>query len=142
MKAVAITKTLNASAESVWKIIGPGTGVDKWFPMIKSCEMHGSGEGATRTCAMETGRLVERIETSDDQNMVFQYSFLEQPMPVSSLIGTWHVTPRSDGKCDFLWLMNFIPHDERAFTEIRKNMLAGIEVGLAGLEKAAAAAAR
>lgn len=140
MKTVVITKTLNANASKVWQIVAQATGLEKWLPMIKSCELRGAGEGATRICTMELGRLEERIETIDERSMLFQYTILEPHMlPASKLLGTFHVTPRADGKCDVLWLLNFEPNDEGVVPEIRKNVLGMYEVGLAGLERAASA---
>jgi uncharacterized protein YndB with AHSA1/START domain len=138
MKTVAITKTLNASAARVWKIVAQVTGVEHWFPLITSCELHGSGEGATRICTMEAGKLEERIETIDHESMLFQYTIREPHLlPASNLVGTLHVTSRSDGKCDVLWLLNFEPKEPGVVPDIRKAMLGMYEMGLSGLERAA-----
>lgn len=143
MKTVAITKTLNASAAGVWKIVAQAGGVEQWFPLITSCELRGSGEGATRVCTMEAGQLEERIETIDHDSMLFQYTIREPHMlPASNLVGTLHVTSRSDGTCQVLWLLNFEPMDPGVIPDIRNAMLGMYEVGLSGLERRRADARR
>lgn len=140
MKTVAVTKTLKASAGNVWNIVSRAGGVNEWFPLIKTCELRGTGEGATRVCTMDAGRVEERIETIDHASMLFQYRILEPHLlPARQVVGSFHVSARPDGTCEVLWLLNFEPDDERVTPEICKNVRSMYEVGLAGLERAASA---
>jgi len=140
LKTVSVTGTLNATPQSVWKIIRSGDGVDRWAPGVTACRLEGAAvAGARRVCTMGDKQLIERIETIDDASQLFQYRITEQSvMPIRGAFGTVHVASAANGKAHVLWLLNFELLDESTWPMVKEGIGEMYRGGLAGLEKLAA----
>jgi uncharacterized protein YndB with AHSA1/START domain len=141
LKTVSITGVINASPQSVWKVVRSADGVDKWAPGITACRLEGAAvPGVKRVCSMGDKQLIERIETIDDIARVFQYRITEQEvMPIRNPFGTLHVSEAANGKAHVLWLLNFEMIDEQAWPMVQEGLTQMYRAGLEGLEKYAAA---
>lgn len=96
MKQVSITQTVQASANVIWNVVKSGTNLEKWIPIISTCELHGHGAGARRTCTTPDGNVLkETILLIDSVNKVFKYRIDEQNMmPLKNYVGTVAVLSR------------------------------------------------
>lgn len=139
MQIVSVKKRLSVPADKVWSILSQGGGVDRWFPIIASCELDGSGPGATRVCTTVQGqRLEETIEVVDHANRIFQYRIDRQEMmPTTSVRGTMHVSDDGAGHADVLWFLNYALADATAADAVRAGIGEMYAAGLAGLERLA-----
>jgi uncharacterized protein YndB with AHSA1/START domain len=139
MNIVSVKKSLNASADSVWKIVSRGDGVDRWLPVITTCRLDGTGPGATRTCTTAQGHeLVETIVAIDPKHRIFHYRIDRQNMmPTRNLAGTLCVAEDRSGNADVLWFLTYELLDAAAAETVRAGVEHIYEAGLAGLERLA-----
>jgi len=137
-----VTKTLNASPESVWNILKNGTDVDKWFPFIKTCRLEGEGIGAKRVCTTEDDKsLEESITNIDHQNMTFVYEIVKHTMemPTKNIVGVMTITNENE-KANLNWEVSFdltMDLDQSTVDEMKNGMIAIMHTGFDGLEKLA-----
>ncbi|MEM0995398.1 MAG: SRPBCC family protein, partial [Bacteroidota bacterium] len=73
-KVVKTSHLIHASSEKVWEHIKTGEGIDKWLPVITTCQLEGEGEGAKRICTTAQGNMLETILEVDAEQRVFKYS--------------------------------------------------------------------
>ncbi len=86
---IKITHTIRAPVDDVWRAISGIGGLDKWFPIIATCEVTGNGIGATRVCGLADGaKLYETVKEIDDEARRFRYSIDDSPLPISGYLGT------------------------------------------------------
>lgn len=127
-----ITLSINASAESAWKVIGAVGGVDKWFaPLIQSCRV----DGNKRYCTTEAGPLNEDILEVNHNEKIFRYGIPKQQMiPVDNIIGTIAVLDNGNGTSTIEWSATFdvLPEKETEASEMFKGAWT---MGIQGLEK-------
>ena len=99
MITTTVKTSLNAPAKEVWSIIGAVGGVDRWSPVITSCELRNSTEGGLqRICGSEQGTLKEKILTLDNENRILSYAITEQPfLPITDLVSTIHISAEGEG---------------------------------------------
>ena len=99
MITTTVKTSLNAPAKAVWSIIGAVGGVDRWSPVITSCELRNSTEGGLqRICGSEQGTLKEKILTLDNENRILSYAITEQPfLPITDLVSTIHISAEGEG---------------------------------------------
>ena len=137
MKTVVTTMTINASTKKVWELISKGSDLEKWFPVIASCKITGTGAGAKRVCTTIQGNVLkETILTVDNKAMIFQYTIDEQDMmPTTDVIGTLHVTPAENGKSNVTWLANYNLLDENMAPMIAENLDILYQSGISSIEK-------
>lgn len=134
-KTIHTHHRIDASPERVWAHISQTTGVDTWLPIVTSCELHGTGQGAQRVCGTEEGNLYETILKIDHEHRVFQYSVDQQPLlPLSQLVGTMKVSSEN-GHTLLEWIAEFEVEDELLMDTIRPAITGMYEAGAAGLEQ-------
>mgnify|MGYP002783577316 CR=1 FL=1 len=137
MRSVVTTMTINAPVDKVWSVIAKGSGLDKWFPVIATCELKGTGEGAKRECTTVQGALLkETIITIDSNARVFQYTIDEQNMmPTKNVLGSIYVSDAENNGSKIVWMANF----ELTDPAMEQPVLSGIDElyqsGIKGLEQ-------
>jgi len=136
MQMVSVHRQLEAPARAVWGLIRQGGGVDRWLPVIASCQLEGSGAGARRVCTTVHGHVLdETIEAVDEASRVFQYRIAHVDMlPVADFVGTMHVSDGPGGKAQVLWIGNFELRDPGAADAVRAAITEMYGAGLAGLD--------
>lgn len=84
------------SPEAAWRILKTGTNLQKWIPIIATCELIGNGAGAKRTCTTPDRKVLqETILLVDNSNKIFNYRIDEQDMmPLKNYVGTVSVLER------------------------------------------------
>lgn len=58
MRTIAVTKQIPVSADAAWAIVRTGADMDRWSPMVTSCRLEGSGQGAVGAAVPEAAALV------------------------------------------------------------------------------------
>lgn len=130
-----VTKIITANADQAWAAISSIGGLDRWFPIITSCSVSGTGEGATRIMTLAEGATIkDRIETIDHQCKRFRYTRTESPFPVQSYLGTVVVRKVTGDATEVSWTVEIdVQEDQRdALVELLRNALAD---GIQGLEQ-------
>lgn len=131
----AITKKLDTSTEKAWNAIRNIDGLDRWFPIIGSCRVEGSGVGAHRKMELEQGGdIVDLIEDIDGDNKRLVYLRTISPFPVTHYRGTVEVFDSYDGQAIVSWTIDFDsePEDSAGVAELVKN---AISDGIDGMER-------
>ncbi|MFY9658056.1 MAG: SRPBCC family protein [Methylocystis sp.] len=133
---VVIDKNLRASAQKAWAAIESVGGLDRWFPIIETCRVEGSGEGALRvmTLAGGAGEISDRIVEIAPQERRLRYHRTHHPFPVSDYFGTVEVFDGGSGASRLLWTVRFeaAQEDEAAVRDLVHN---AISDGIDGLER-------
>jgi uncharacterized protein YndB with AHSA1/START domain len=84
---------LDASADTVWKLVGNPAAVHEWVPSLRSCRM----DGSTRSCELARGGVVvEEILVVDDSQRRLQYG-VRDGLPVERHLGTVDVIANGSG---------------------------------------------
>jgi hypothetical protein len=133
-EAVNVTKVLDVGSDRVWAAISGIGGLDRWFPVIASCEVKGEGVGALRQMGLaDGGRIVDRIEEVNHQERRFRYDRIESPFPVSQYLGTVLVGDFGPGKSEVSWTVEVEVAEENrgALAEFLKTALSD---GISGME--------
>lgn len=130
----AITKKLNTSSAKAWEAIRSIEGLDRWFPIIDSCQVEGSGVGARRYMTLEGGQITDFIEAIDDGQKRFVYLRTTSPFPVTHYRGTVEVFDSYDGQAVLTWTIDFEskPEDSAAVAALVKGAIAD---GIDGMER-------
>lgn len=130
----AITKKLNTSSAKAWDAIRNIEGLDRWFPIIDSCRVEGSGVGAMRYMTLEGGAITDLIESVDDGRKRFVYLRTTSPFPVTHYRGTVEVFDSYDGQAVLTWTIDFEskPEDSEAVAVLVKG---AISDGIDGMER-------
>lgn len=129
-----ITKKLNTSAAKAWEAIRNIEGLDRWFPIIDSCQVEGSGVGAQRHMTLEAGPITDLIEVIDDARKRFVYLRTASPFPVTHYRGTVEIFESYDGQAVLAWTVEFEskPQDSEALAALVKS---AISDGIDGMER-------
>ncbi|MFZ6014011.1 MAG: SRPBCC family protein [Bacteroidota bacterium] len=138
MKKVIVTQRVGASPAQIWNILSTGTDLEKWLPIISTCKLEGSGNGAKRTCTTSDGKVLkETILLIDDNNRIFKYRIDEQDMmPLKNYIGTMKVLERH-GHTDVSWSAEFDLTVKEAEAEVEKGLADLFKMAIGSLDLAA-----
>ena len=131
----AITKKLDTSTEKAWNAIRNIDGLDRWFPIIGSCRVEGSGVGALRNMELEQGgEIVDLIEAIDGDRQRLVYLRTISPFPVTHYRGTVEVFDSYDGRAIVSWTIDFesAPEDSAGVADLVKHAIAD---GIDGMER-------
>lgn len=130
----AITKKLNTSSAKAWAAIRNIEGLDRWFPIIDSCRVEGSGVGALRYMTLDGGQVTDLIEAVDDGRQRFVYLRTTSPFPVTHYRGTVEIFDSYDGQAVLTWTIDFEsqPEDSEAVAALVKGAIAD---GIDGMER-------
>jgi hypothetical protein len=138
MKQISITQQVNVSPEKIWNILRTGTNLEKWIPIIATCNLEGTGAGAKRICTTPEGKVLkETILLIDDGNRIFKYRIDEQDMmPLKNYVGTVTVLERK-GQAEVNWSAEFDLLIEEAWPEVEKGLGDIFKMAISGLESVA-----
>ena len=136
---LTVTKevSLNASPETVWKLVGGFNDMDVWHPVVVASKLSGAGmkSGDVRVLSLGNGaKITEKLVVHSDAKRTYTYAITESPLPVMDYVSTITVSGAEDGMSKVEWKSSFIANqaaDEKAVATI-----AGIyDAGLGNLEK-------
>ncbi|MBE9169972.1 SRPBCC family protein [Pleurocapsales cyanobacterium LEGE 06147] len=92
-QAVTVEQEIAGKADAIWATISSGGDVHQWFPIIQSCRLEGSGEGASRFCTMIDGtELKERIVEVNHATRRFRYAIDRHPLPAQDVVASSYNT--------------------------------------------------
>lgn len=131
MAQASSSVTIDSSPDAVWAVVGDVGKISNWLPALSESWIE--GDSNTRICVLpDGGRIVETIESSDDQARSYTYTIADSPLPLSSYRSTVTVTPAGSGS-QVEWSTEFEPAG--ISTEELQGMLQGIYAeGLANLK--------
>ena len=101
---------LNASPETVWKLIGPFNNLDAWHPMIIDSKMQGdeSQAGTTRTLTLGDGaKIFEKLLAHSNSDLSYSYAITKSPLPVKDYVSSISIAAIKDGKSLVTWTSTF-----------------------------------
>jgi len=132
MARIGVNEDFSRGAADVWKELSDFGGLDGWMPGVERCEVEGEGVGAVRTVEMGPVKVVERLESFDDDGRSLSYALLEGPMPLRNFVGTIEVSETGASSCRVEWSAAFdLPEGVS-----REQIAPGIEGGYGGALKA------
>lgn len=138
MKQVSVTQSIEASPEAAWNILKTGTNLQKWIPIIATCELDGNCAGAKRVCTTPDGKVLkETILLIDNSNHIFKYRIDEQDvMPLNNYVGSVSVLHRKN-KTEINWSAEFDLIHEAAWPDVEKGLTDLFKLAIAGLDSLA-----
>jgi uncharacterized protein YndB with AHSA1/START domain len=134
MEKTEVNKTINTSAENVWRVISQFSGVEKYVPAIENSVGKGDGEGMERQCTMSNGASFdETLLKLDHQNMELRYDVHDpSPFPFSKYVANMKVTPIDSNKCELSWNCTYqvdsgaVEETDRMLTDIFTSGIEGL----------------
>lgn len=132
---VAVTRTVAAPAEALWRVLRTGADVDRILPdLIRTCTVQGEGPGARRTCGTDQGPIEETLLAVDDAARLFRYRIDAQSMmPVADYTGAIHVVELGPGRAQVLWFASFQLTTAGAEEGVRQALTGLFTSGIDGL---------
>lgn len=132
-ETVTVSHTIDAPIDRVWAAISAIGGLERWFPVIETCQVEGTGVGARRICGLANGAtLYETVRTIDHAAKRFQYSIDESPLPVSNYLGTVALSDAGGGRTVLSWTAEF-DVDEGHRDEMKGMFAGALGDGIRGL---------
>ncbi|NNG02745.1 MAG: SRPBCC family protein, partial [Inquilinus sp.] len=87
----------DGSPDQVWAVIRDVGKISDWFPAFAESWIEGE-DNATRIGVLgDGGRVVERIESTDDQARRLTYRIDDSPLPLASYRSSMTVSPAGTG---------------------------------------------
>ena len=109
MTAVKLSQDLPVPAQAVWSVIGGFNGLPDWHPAVEKSETKTEDGARIRTLSLAGGgRIVERLESADENERSYTYSLLSGPLPVADYTATIRVRDAGSG-CSIEWSSEFTP---------------------------------
>lgn len=131
---VVVSKAIEMPAADVWSAVRAIGGLDRWFPIISSCRVDGTGVGAMRVLGLENGgELHDRVEEIDDAARRFRYLRTVHPFPVTRYVGTVEVRERGPA-ADVVWTLD-IDVEPAARDELVAFLRGAISDGMDGMAR-------
>jgi uncharacterized protein YndB with AHSA1/START domain len=138
--SVVVRRTIVAPPERIWAAVRAIDGLDRWFPVIATCKVEGTGVGAMRVMGLEGGgELHDRIEEIDESARRLRYLRVVHPFPVTRYLGTVEVLAQGPGSAELRWTidMEVEPADREATAAFLFQAISDGVAGMAGeLEQA------
>ena len=139
MASTSVSRTVPASPETVWRLVGGFDSLPDWLPYIReSTPLEG---GRVRRLANAEGEIiVERLVHFDEAARQYSYEILQAPFPVDGYVSTLrvHPVPGRDDVAEVQWSGRF--HPVGATDEEVVGLFTGIyEEGLDALHQALSA---
>ena len=109
MPKVNLSTKLPVSAEAVWSMIGNFNAMTQWHPAIEKSE-ESTKDGATirtLTLAGGAGKVIERLESHDNNDRSCTYSIVAAPLPVADYESTIRVKADTPMTCTVEWSSEF-----------------------------------
>jgi carbon monoxide dehydrogenase subunit G len=134
MAKISVNEDYAASAADVWRKLSDFGGLAGWMPGVKNCEVKGQGIGAVRTLALGPVKIVEKLESLDEDACRLSYSLVEGPMPLHNFLATIEVTETSPSSCRVDWSAAFDLPEGVSEEQIAPGIKAGYGGGLKALK--------
>lgn len=102
--------TLNASADTVWQVIGNFGTLNTWHPAVVKETVTGTGNdaGDTRVLTLGDGATItEVLVDTDNSSRQYTYVIKQSPLPVSGYLSTIKVLPEGKDKAKVIWSSTF-----------------------------------
>lgn len=130
-----VTKTIKVPGTTIWDAISGIGHLDRWFPVIKHCQVDGQGVGATRTLTLVDGGVMRDVivEIDHDKHQ-FCYKRTESPFPISHYLGSVNVNSTKKGETELSWSVEYQLAKENRH-EMRSLILNVIAGGINGIEQ-------
>ncbi|MBE9049165.1 SRPBCC family protein [Nostocales cyanobacterium LEGE 11386] len=134
-QTVVAEQEISGKTDAIWETISAGGNVHKWFPMvIHSCQLQGTGEGASRFCTMADGNeLEERIVEVNHAARRFRYTVDKHPLPAKDVIAFIEVKNAGDGRTFISWGAEFEASEE-AVPQVKETIHGLYMQGIQSLE--------
>ena len=124
---------VNASADTVWNLIGKFGALNAWHPAVVKETVSGTGNdaGDTRVLTLPDGATITEVLVDVD-NTARQYKYVikESPLPVSGYLSTLKVIPEGSNKSKVIWSSTFNAKgasDQDAMQAVRGVYTAGFQ---------------
>ena len=130
MARVHETRSLAASVNDVWALVGGFNALPEWHPAVLGSTLEEGGR--VRRLELEGGAaLIERMHLFNEGERTYGYSIEDGPLPVSRYRSTVKVVDEpGQGGCRVEWSGEFAPagaSEQEAIAIIRGIYLAGLE---------------
>ncbi len=115
MPQVKVSRTFEASADTVWGRIGGFNALPEWHPAVAGSALEDGGRQRRLTLG-DGAQILEEERSRDEAGRSYTYAILDSPLPVANYVATLRVTP-SGGGCEAEWSSTFDavgPEDEAA----------------------------
>ena len=114
---------LNASPNTVWKMIGGFNSLDVWHPVVIDSQIQGNGmkPGDVRVLTLLNGsKITEKLIALSNTKKAYTYAITDSPLPVMDYVSTLSVSESNKGKTRVEWKSTFnainTPDDEAVET--------------------------
>jgi hypothetical protein len=122
---ISVKVNIAATADKVWQTLQDFGGWDKWAPGVAGLALKGAGVGSVRTILYKDGsRVVERLESRNDEGRSLSYTILESSLPVEGYVASLTVGDLGPAGSEVEWFSTF---GARGATE--KDVTRMLEVG-------------
>ncbi|MFE6779862.1 SRPBCC family protein [Streptomyces sp. NPDC057702] len=139
MASTSVSRTVSASPEAVWSLIGGFDALPDWLPYIpESTSLEG---GRVRRLRNPEGEvIIERLVDFNETERHYSYAILQAPFPVNGYVSTIrvHTVPGRDDVAEVQWSGRFQPDNATEqevvdlFTGIYADGLDALESTLSG----------
>jgi len=110
MTQVAMSATIQASADKVWELVSDFNALPKYSEAIISSSLEGEGVGAVRTLTLgDDSQAKEKLESLDNQKKTLTYSIVEAGLPIKNYLSTVAVKETVSNQCEVSWSSTFEP---------------------------------
>ncbi|MFE7190335.1 SRPBCC family protein [Kitasatospora sp. NPDC057541] len=110
MASTSVSRTVPATPEKVWNLIGGFDALPDWLPYIP--ESVASQGGRVRSLKNPEGQvIVERLVDFNETERQYSYAILQAPFPVDGYVSTIrvHAVPGRDDLAEVQWSGRFNP---------------------------------
>lgn len=106
--------SIKAPAHKVWKVVGDFSGFTQFIPELESIEVVGEGPGSVRYKKFKEGgfRVVEQLNSHDDNAMTMTWTTIYNNLGVSKLWAAMTVVPKDSASCVATWTIVAEPVDD------------------------------
>ncbi|MFE7311806.1 SRPBCC family protein [Streptomyces sp. NPDC057555] len=125
MASTSVSRTVPASPEEVWNLIGGFQSLPDWLPYIPESVSEQGGR-ARRLTNADGEVIVEQLTAYDLQERSYSYAILKAPFPVTGYLSTLrvHALPGRPEAAEVQWSGRFVPEGVR--DEEAEALFAGI----------------
>jgi hypothetical protein len=110
MAKIKMHTKVNVPAAQLWGMVGGFNALPAWHPGVEKSEVEGTGKGSVRKLKIAGGgEVVERLESLNDTERAYAYSFVDGPLPVADYVSELRVKDNRDGSSTLEWSSSFLP---------------------------------
>jgi hypothetical protein len=110
MASTSVSKTVPASPERVWELIGGFGSLPDWLPFITESILVEGGR-VRRLKSSDGGEITERLVAFSETEHSYSYAIVQAPFPVAGYIATLrvHSVAGHDDLAEVQWSGRFTP---------------------------------